>query len=235
MLGLEGVIVGAVGALGTVHLLHRLFFIPPRESTAGVPGQPSRVPGLGTRVHGLAPWSPPHTETGTQNHGEAARSPRRVQGSTPGNAVFSAPRTVGMGAGDQVRSFVEWLLIGAEGGPIRLTDKRVVANYQRWAEEWNVLPIPPSTLLAGLKKHPQVKHKRERLLDRNGFAVKNEHGSPVRPTFYTFSAAKPAAKVPGKVPVQSLDMVAHQPLAARPAVAPVPAQPDQHQPLRRAA
>ncbi len=145
-----------------------------------------------------------------------------------------------MGVGDQVRSFVEWLLLGADGGPVRLTDKRVTANYQRWAEEWNVVPIPGSMLLAGLKKHPQVRHKRERLLDRNGFAIKNEKGTPVRPTFYTFSAAKPAAKVPGKVPLQSLDIVAQAPLAARPQPSapsvPATGQPDPfEQPLPRAA
>lgn len=129
-----------------------------------------------------------------------------------------------MGVGDQVRSFVAWLIDDQGGGPVRLADKRVVMNYRRWAEMWNVVPIPSSLLLAGLKKHPQVAHKRDRLLDARGRAMRNANGTPLRGSFYTFAATQPKAqpRLPGKVPVT--DMVPHAPLLARPRPAAPPVQ-----------
>jgi len=142
-----------------------------------------------------------------------------------------------MGVGDQVRSFVEWLLSLGDG-PHRLSDKRVLSNYTRWAEEWDVVPVPPSIILAALKRHPQVRHSRDRILDASGKAVRNANNTPMRGSFYTFATKRPDAKLPGKVPVQTgLEIVAQQPLNARPvakAVKPA-AAPAVEQPRRRAA
>lgn len=210
---LEAIIVGAAGAVGVTALGRRLFFSP----VLRVPGRPGGVHGQGTGVQGLDPWSPPHTETGAADHAESTPSPGRVQGTKPENTrISTAPRTVQMGVGDQVRSFVAWMLDYTDGAPTRLSDKRTVKNYQRWAEEWNVVPIPASLLLAGLKAHPQVRYKRDRILDQHGRALRNEAGTPLRGSFYTFAMAQPKAtpKLPGRVPVT--DLVPHAPLLSKP-------------------
>ena len=213
MIDVGGIVIGAFAMLALVGMVRRLFFGP----AVRVRGGPAGVQGLGGGVHGVGDWSPPGVTVVIPTPVDRAASPRRVQGETPEKPKKSvanpAPRTVQMGVGDQVRSFVAWML--EDGGPVRLTDKRTVANYQRWAEQWNVLPIPASILLATLKEHPHVLHKRDRLLDATGKAVRNENGTPIRPTYYTFGATKKAkAKAPGKVPV--LELVPHDPLASRP-------------------
>jgi hypothetical protein len=107
-----------------------------------------------------------------------------------------------------------------DGDPVRFTDKRVVQNYLRWAEEWNVVPIPSSILLANLKQHPDVRHARERELDQHGRAKRNANGTPIRPSYYTFAVAvkKRQPKLPGKVPVT--EIVPQAPLLSRPKVQP---------------
>lgn len=163
-----------------------------------------------------------------------ASSPGRVQGQSRETLAKSsvrpplapALRTVQIGVGDQVRSFVAWMLDGVV--PARLSDKRVVQNYLRWAEEWNVVPIPASILLHALKDHPQVRFARDRLLDAHGRALRNANGTPLRGSFYTF-AEKHAkrAKRPGTVPVT--EMVAAEPLRARPKPTQAATQqPEQH-------
>jgi hypothetical protein len=140
-----------------------------------------------------------------------------------------------MGVGDQVRSLVAYTL--EEGGPVRLSDKWVITNYQAWCAHWNVVPIPHSILLANIAKHPQVRRSRDRLLDDNGRALRNEKGTPLRGMFYTFAvkhAAKPPPKLPGRVPVT--DLVPHDPLLSRPRPARKPQQAaPAAEPQRRAA
>jgi hypothetical protein len=187
--------------------------------TARVPGRPDRDLGRGTRVPGRDPRSRPCADPSDSVPAESRPSPSRVRGSKPGtNGISGPPRTLYLGVGDQVRSFVAWML--EDGDPVRFTDKRVVQNYLRWAEEWNVVPIPSSILLANLKQHPDVRHARERELDQHGRAKRNANGTPIRPSYYTFAVAvkKRQPKLPGKVPVT--EIVPQAPLLSRPKVQP---------------
>lgn len=185
------------------------------ESPAGVqggrksPGRgwAGRVPGLGDRVLG--------PETLVTQGAEDTEKP-----------------CVHMGAVDLANEFVDYMLTADQR--IELNTKDMLAQYWRWAREFQIHRIPDTIFLAKLGEHPEVRKGRKRLLDAKGRVVRldTDARSPARESVYIIGDKKRARHgLPGKVPVQA--NVAGTPK-------PQPAQPQQIEtqpelPLRRAA
>jgi hypothetical protein len=92
--------------------------------------------------------------------------------------IFAAPR-------DQMVDFLRHMFDHyGDASVIKLPHYEWVAEYRAWATRLRLALIPDKTVTNLLGKVEGVKCSRPRVKDRMGRVIHNEHGTPLRVTYY---------------------------------------------------
>lgn len=168
----------------------------PWSGAAGVPAAPSPVP-------------PPaldesEAESGFQDVPEPVRTPP-VEPYKP--MIFAAPR-------DQMIDFLR--AVFEEHDLIKLPACEWTGFYREWATARRMALMPDREFLTLLGKVEGAKKSRDRVKDRAGRVIHNEHGTPLRVTYYALFRPEviAAAKAKSKAGARSVAALPRERAAA---------------------